>query len=157
MPYVMHSAKGTTWGKKNAKYKKKEKINGKWKYFYNLPIDLLNPVPTDDSRKAIREAKSDLEIEENKQKQYEKKLAKEIAAEEKKQTAFETDLWKNTKLTPKKRDHILGKKLIEYGLDMSRNAISSIKDIQFIVDRASNNSIDVMKKQIKAGMKFFGG
>ena len=31
---VVHSAKGTSWFKKNAKYTKKEKKNGKWRYYY---------------------------------------------------------------------------------------------------------------------------
>lgn len=33
-PYIRHSAKGTTWSKADAKYIKKIKVNGKWRYFY---------------------------------------------------------------------------------------------------------------------------
>lgn len=32
--YLMHSAKGTTWA--NARYVAKEKVNGKWLYFYSM-------------------------------------------------------------------------------------------------------------------------
>lgn len=37
--YLIHSAKGTSWSKKNAKYKKKVKVNGVWKYIYTDKFD----------------------------------------------------------------------------------------------------------------------
>lgn len=33
--WISHSAKGTSWFKKDAKYIRREKINGKWRYYYN--------------------------------------------------------------------------------------------------------------------------
>lgn len=34
--YLIHSAKGTSWEKKDHKYTYKKNINGKWKYFYTI-------------------------------------------------------------------------------------------------------------------------
>ena len=35
--YLIHSAKGSTWSKKNHKYITKKMVNGKYVYFYNTP------------------------------------------------------------------------------------------------------------------------
>jgi len=35
--YLIHSAKGTSWSKKDHKYISKKKVNGKWVYMYNNP------------------------------------------------------------------------------------------------------------------------
>ncbi len=47
---ILHSAKGTTWSKKNAKYVKRVKINGKWRYYYKEIKESVN--------KGIEKAKS---------------------------------------------------------------------------------------------------
>ncbi len=56
--YLIHSAKGTSWEKKNHKYKKRVKVNGVWKYVYFNEKDL-----SEQEKRKLREEESRLNRE----------------------------------------------------------------------------------------------